>query len=299
MGTANVHDGLDLSRPDEITPEEIAEFHAQYERTNKGRLDSFEFWIEFRPDVLKRHKARSRHFFGAEGKARPVSIQLLAIHQYAIESFGDGIAYEIRLAQSNGARRADILDVLSVAFIHSGHAGMYAARADAAQSLRDYVDPETPDRFPANWTWEHDLLSSGMDFSSPEATDDDIAALRSWYTRTIGEVPDWVELLAVRRPGLLKAYRDRWEHAIRGSVPVQMLPYLLLNRSIVDGNRGAIRENLLLGRALGLTAGQIDDAITMAVLFAGAECLNVFDADLRALLVDSPPEDPRDRGAQR
>ena len=49
--------GLDVSRPDEMTAEEIEAYRSEYTGSNKGLLDSFEFWLEFRPDVLKRHKA--------------------------------------------------------------------------------------------------------------------------------------------------------------------------------------------------------------------------------------------------
>ncbi|HWU11837.1 MAG TPA: hypothetical protein VN520_36730 [Streptomyces sp.] len=265
-------DGLDLSNPDATTREEIAAFHAEYERTKKGRLDSFEFWIEFRPDVLKRHKARSRHFFGEEAARFQVPIQMLAIHQYAVEGFQAGIGYEIRLARSNGAQRSDILDALSVANIHSGHQGMYAAYAEAP-TLRAYVDPPLTERFPPGWDFDPHAFDAGMDHSSLEATKADIDALMDWYTTTLGEIPRYARLLARHRPGLLKAYRNRYEHAIRDSLPKQMLPYLLLNHSTVKGDEDAIRENVLLGRALGMTTEQLLDSIGLAVLFAGIEVL--------------------------
>ena len=274
---STLQDGLDVTNPDVTTPEEIAAFHAEYERTNKGRLDSYEFWVEFRPDVLKRHKARSRHLFGDEGARYPVALQLLAIHQYAIEAFRGGIGYEIRLAQSNGAQRTDILDTLSVAFIHSGHAGMYAAREEAAAALREYQDPPLTDRFPPNWDYDPTAFDSGMDYSRRDASDADIAALMDWYDRTLGEVPRSALLLAKHRPGLLKAYRNRYENAIRDSLPKQMLPYLLLNHNVVRGNADGIREHALLGRAMGMTTEQLLDSVTMAVLFAGAEVLGLVE----------------------
>jgi hypothetical protein len=270
-------DGLDVANPDVTTAEEIAEFHEAYERTNKGRLDSFEFWIEFRPDVLKRHKARSPFFFGPEAGRYPLPGQLLAIHQYAIEAFTGGIGYEIRLAQSNGARRSDILDALSVAFIHSGHAGMYAVRAEAAEALRQYEDPANLDRFPPNWSIDPDAFDSGMDYSTREATPEDIASLMRWYEHELGEVPRSARMLARHRPTLLKAYRNRYEHAIRDSLPKQMLPYLLLNHNVVRGNADGIREHALLGRAMGMSTEQLLDSVSLAVLFAGIEVLGIVE----------------------
>jgi hypothetical protein len=275
--SSRFQDGLDVANPDVTTPEEIAAFHEAYERTNKGRLDSFEFWIEFRPDVLKRHKARSRFFFGDEAGRYPLPGQLLAIHQYAIEAFTGGIGYEIRLAQSNGARRSDILDALSVAFIHSGHAGMYAARAVAAEALRQYEDAPVSDRFPPNWSVDRDAFHSGMDYSTREATPEDIASLMRWYERELGEVPRSAQLLARHRPTLLKAYRNRYEHAIRDSLPKQMLPYLLLNHNVVRGNADGIREHALLGRAMGMSTEQLLDSVSLAVLFAGIEVLGIVE----------------------
>ena len=86
-----------------------------------------------------------------------------------------------------------------------------------------------------------------------------------------------MDFLARHRPGLLKAYRDRYEHAIRDALPKQMLPYLLLNHSVVRGSRAGIRENVLLGRAMGMRREQLLDAVCSAVLHAGINALDVAD----------------------
>jgi hypothetical protein len=271
-------DGLDVSRPDEMTAAEIEAYRSEYTGSNKGLLDSFEFWLEFRPDVLKRHKARTRHYSSAIEPSYPLVGLLGAIHQYTIGAFREGIAYEIRLAQTNGATRSDILDTLSVAFIHSGHRGMYAA-ADYADYLRDYVDPEagSEPRFPQGWSFDPHAFDSGMDYGTREATPQDMERVQDWYARTLGEVPRYVRFLATHRPGLLKAYRDRYEHAIRDSLPKQMLPWLLLNYNVVRGFHEGIRENVLLGRALGMTREQLLDAICFGVLHSGANALGIAD----------------------
>jgi hypothetical protein len=271
-------DGLDVTNPDVTTPEEIEAYRAEYLGTNKGLLDSFEFWLEFRPDVLKRHKARTRHFRSGTEPDRPLAQILAAVHEYTIKAFPEGVAYEIRLAQSLGATRSDILDTLSVAWIHSGHRGMYAAAA-YADYLRTYQDPEPEktSRFPDDWQFDARAFDSGMDFSTRAATPEDMEALQAWYRRTLGEIPAHVTFLATHRPGLLKAYRDRYEHAIRDSLPKQMLPYLLLNHNVVRGFRGGIRDNVLLGRALGMTREQLLDAICFAVLHAGANALDLVE----------------------
>ena len=277
-------DGLDVTNPDVTTPEEIAAYRAEYLGSNKGLLDSFEFWLEFRPDVLKRHKARTRHFRTAKEPDYPLVTLLAALHQYVVEGFHEGVAYEIRLAQTLGATRTDILDVLSVAWIHAGHPGMYAAAA-SSDLLRDYRDPGPAERFPSAWSFDPHAFDSGMDYSRREATPEDMDALQDWYQRTLGEVPRYVQFLAQHRPGLLKAYRDRYEHAIRDSLPQQMLPFLMLHYNVVRGFGEGIRENVLLGQALGMTREQLLDAICSAVLHAGVEALSGADEAAGDLLL--------------
>jgi alkylhydroperoxidase/carboxymuconolactone decarboxylase family protein YurZ len=285
-----VQDGLDVSRPDVTTEEEIAAYRAEYLGTNKGLLDSFEFWLEFRPDVLKRHKARTRHFRSTLEPDRPLVGILGAIHQYTVAAFREGVAYEIRLAQSLGATRTDILDTLSVAFIHAGHPGMYAAAA-YADFLRAYDDPEpAAERFPDGWSFDPGAFDSGIDYSRREASAEDMERLVDWYERTVGEVPGHVRFLVAHRPGLLKAYRDRYEHAIRDSLPKQMLPYLLLGHNVVRGFHDGIRENVLLGRALGMTREQLLDAICHSVLHAGVEALAIVQDAAGDLLDERWPE---------
>jgi hypothetical protein len=278
MSISSYQDGLDVTRPNEMTAEEIEAYRAEYTGSNKGLLDSFEFWLEFRPDVLKRHKARTRHYSSPTEPVHHLVGLLGAIHQYTIMAFREGVAYEIRLAQTNGATRSDILDTLSVAFIHSGHRGMYAAAA-YADFLRDYEEPDPvdPARFPAGWSFDPNAFDSGMDDAGRDASAEDIDRIQDWYQRTIGEVPRWVRFLARNRPGLLKAYRARYEHAIRDSLPKQMLPWLLLNYNVTRGFQEGIRENVLLGRALGMTREQLLDSICYAVLHAGTNALGIAD----------------------
>ena len=199
-------------------------------------------------------------------------------------AFKEGIAYEIRLAQTNGATRADVLDTLSVAFIHSGHRGMYAAAASAATCATTRSEPAVVDRFPENWSFDPLAFDSGIDFSERDASREDMDRVQEWYERTLGEVPRYVRFLARNRPGLLKAYRDRYEHAIRDSLPKQMLPWLMLNYNVVRGFPEGIRENVLLGRALGMTREQLLDAICYGVLHSGANALGIVDEAAGELL---------------
>lgn len=259
------------------------------ERAAKGELASYRFWTEHRPEVAELHRARAHHYYSGEGlRAHRVVGLCGAIHEYAVQGFADGVGHEMRAARFHGAGRQDMLDTLSVAFIHAGHAGMYAVDRVARTELESFLDPPAPDRFPDGWESIPEALEAGLDGDDPEASHEDLDRLLGWYERVLGEVPRHVSFLAAHRPGLLKAYRLRWERAIAGGLPTQMLPYLLLRHSAARGWTDGIRENVLLGRALGMTRAQLLDAILPAVLTAGAEVLGTVDAAVGDLLADTP-----------
>jgi hypothetical protein len=266
-------DGMNLLEPDITTDEEIAQFREFYAYAKKEQNKSYEFWLEFRPDVLKRHKLRTAT--RTVGPQYPIPA-LAALHQYVISAFSDGIGYEIELARTMGARRGDVLDTISVAFIHSGHPGMYEATTHA-DALRGYVELTDTDieLFPPNWSFDPGAFDSGMDYSVKEASPEDLRRLTDWYERVPGEVPKNVRFLADNRPDLLKAYRNRYEHAIRESLPAQMLPFLMLHYNAVRGFKDGIRENALLGKALGMTRQQLLNAICLAELHGGAEVFDI------------------------
>lgn len=266
-------DGMNLLEPDVTTDEEIAQFRKFYAFAKKEQNKSYEFWLEFRPDVLKRHKLRTATRTVGPGYPLPA---LAALHQYVISAFTDGIGYEIELARTMGARRGDVLDTISVAFIHSGHPGMYEVTRHA-DALRNYTEVPDAERFPPNWSFDPGAFDSGMDYSVREASPEDLGRLTDWYERVLGEVPKNAKFLAEHRPDLLKAYRNRYEHAIRESLPAQMLPFLMLHYNVVRGFKDGIRENALLAKALGLTKPQVLNAICLAELHGGAEVFDVVD----------------------
>ena len=187
-----------------------------------------------------------------------------------------------------GARPGDVLDTISVAFIHSGHPGMYEATKHA-DALRGYAEVANVERFPPNWSFDPRAFDSGMDYSVKEASREDMSRLTDWYERVLGEVPKHARFLADNRPDLLKAYRNRYEHAIKESLPAQMLPFLMLHYNAARGFSGGIRENALLGKALGMTRAQVLNAICLAELHGGAEVFDIVTeaaGDVLAQLTD-------------
>ena len=268
-------DGLRYD-PDVTTPEEIETYRKFYIRTKGYSLPAFEFWLEFRPDVLKRYRANFvRETTSAEEQGRPLAHVMAMLHYYAIVGFEDGILFEIKLAQSHGATRGEILDTLAFAFIHANPMGMQHVALASLEHMKNWEEkPPRPDRWPGGWSFDADAFRSGMDFSSPEPTPRDMEALNDWYQTRLGEVPRYVGFLARHRPGFLKAYRNRFEHALRDGLPKEMVPYLLLNFNVTRGFRDGIREAVLLGKSIGLTKAQLVDAICWAY-YGGMDAISI------------------------
>jgi hypothetical protein len=268
-------DGLIVGAPDITTAEEIAAFRAYYDRTKGRALPGFEFLLEHRPDVLKRYRAGVRVTTSKEWRTFPLQMVLQHLHQYTISAYGDGIIYQVHVAQNAGASKAMVLDVLAIAFLHSGPRGLNYAASEAGEYIRTYIDPE-PGKWPQGWSFEAGAFSSGMDFSSQDASRADVDALSGWYERVTGEIPRHVSYLAKHSPDLLKAYRNRYEHCIR-ALPKQMMPYLLLNYNVSRGFADGIRENVLLAKAFGMTKQQITDPISWSLYYGGVESYDLVE----------------------
>jgi hypothetical protein len=126
-------------------------------------------------------------------------------------------------------------------------------------------DPGSGAAFPDGWAFDPEAFNSGLDFASPDLSADDWTMLRAWYEENIGEVPAHVEFLAAHRPRLLKAYRNRMEHLVRGGLPKQMVPYALLYFDVIRGFAPGVRENILLARHFSIDDELIVSGICRAV----------------------------------
>jgi hypothetical protein len=65
------------------------------------------------------------------------------------------------------------------------------------------------------------------------------------------------------------------------------MPFMLLCHHAGRGSRAGIRENFLLGRALGMNREQLLDAICLSTLFSGAETLDVVNDAIGELLMET------------
>jgi hypothetical protein len=267
----NGFNAYDLER---TSQEEIDAFRNNYVRGGRSGyfwgypLYALDFWLENRPDVLKSYRQQAYQAMSGL-HSYPHFLCLAMLHQYVIIRFEDGVLHEIDACEARGISKQQILEVLAVSFLHSGPSGMRFVSSGSGEYLRKYHEPTTPAEFPAGWLPDPGAFRSGLDFSSATLTSDEGEKLRAWYIATIGEVPQSVTFLAEHHPGLLKAYRARWETAIRDGLPKQMMPYLMLQYNVSRGFGAGIRENVLLGKAWGMTKEQLIDAVGSGMSFHG------------------------------
>jgi hypothetical protein len=280
--------GLDLSQPDVTSQHEIDEFR----RISAGQLgvqqDGLDYWLDARPDVLKRYRSwatllRIPEADEAPNKWSPTGIAIMYV--YAITGFEDGLRYSFAGMQKTLTRQ-QIEEHMALVFRYAGPRGM-ATLGKVASGL-EWREPEEPAAFPKGWSVDPDAFRSGADFSRPEASADDVRKIQEWYELNLGEVPGHVSLLAKHRPELLKAYRNRYENTLR-VLPKQTEPWALLQISIERGYAGGIREGLLLARTWGVTRAQILEAISWGTFYGGHESLTLVD-DVARDLLDSWPE---------
>lgn len=268
--------GLNLSRPDATTEEELAEFRDFYTRTKGYPLPAFEFWAQHRPDVLKRYRMQARQTPSDEALRLPLANTLAFLHYYAIVGYEDGILYEVRNCESIGATKPMLIEALGFAFLHAGPRGMRSVYSSSHEHLSRYGDSEqNRDLFPANWDYDYSTLAAGIDYSNPDMPAGEVRVLRDWYLEVCGEVPPHVEVLSDLNPRLLKAYRHRFERTLQGSLPKQMIPYFMIHFDVIRGFGEGIREGVLLARGLGVTREQVGDAISWGMLYGGPSSISI------------------------
>jgi hypothetical protein len=273
--------GLDLANLGATTDKEKADFQTFYTAALGRTHPGLDFWLDNGPDVLKRYRA----FATAEvpGDIQGAFTGFGFLQHYALLGYTEGVRYLVRLWQEQRLSKEQVLEGLSIGFLHMGPRGMETV----AEALDGYawLTPDTPARFPDGWSPDSDAFRSGMDFSRREVTEMELEALRSWYERTIGEVPRSVTYLVQYRPEALNAFRSRYENCLQ-LLPKQVMPYTLLHYNTIRGFGDGIRENVRLARAFGMTRQQALRPIYSALLNAGIETVSLVDRVTRPLFAE-------------
>jgi hypothetical protein len=274
--------GLDLSTPDRMSAEEMSAFRAAYGSTHGKALDAYEFWLEFNPPVVKRHRLQAYWTPRPDGQAYPVLSILGFLYLYTILGYAEGIRYETSHAREIGVPGDGILQVIELAFIRSGPRGIDAAWQSARpELLKDGAQvQEVAALFPPGWQRDPDLFDCGCVPVEPELSEAEKARIRQWYRKLRGHVPAGVELLIAMRPGLLKAYHLRLHAAMRGYLPAQMFAFMEVQAAAGTARTEALTAAIQLAHGLGLAAGEVVEAIAWGIQYSGLE---EFDVVARAL----------------
>lgn len=249
--------GLDLHSVDESTVEEADAFRAFYAERYGRSHPGLNFWLDHdRPGVLKRYRAlalaMSRDSAGNDRSGFEWTTYYPAI------GFTAYIPRQVHMLQEAGLTRDEILELYGIAFLDVGPHGMETI----ALGLEDYEwrTPASQYTWPRGWAPDPGILRTGIDFSSSELLPGELEAIEQWHLRLEGEIPSYVTLLGRFRPTVLKAYRNRFEHAVE-LLPVQVLPSLLLHHALLRGSSEVARENVLLARGIRM---RLEDLIWVA-----------------------------------
>jgi hypothetical protein len=268
--------GLDLTDVEHISAGEQDAFREFYRRTLGTPHPGLNFWLEERPETLKRYRLFAELLVGSGGSLQhDRRIRGFAFMTfYALTGYEEGVRYLVHIGQTLGLTKDQVLEGLGIAFLHGGPRGMETI----ALALADYewIEPERPAMFPDGWEVDPGAFSSGLDFSSPELGEEEAGLLEAWYMRWSGEVPAYVPFLAKNRPMLLKAHRNRYENLIR-VLPKQVLPMTLLSFNVSRGFPEGIRENLLLAKGFGVSKEDALGEINRTLINAGVEGASVID----------------------
>lgn len=260
-----IHRGLDLSKPTEITPQEVAAFKGHYAAQFGSALEGLDWWIDANPEVLKRY----RLYCSLTLRVEPAVTGGGTLAFYMLNGYERGVRYVIQSYQQDGISKAQMLEIIAMAFVHAGPRGMQTL-AKALEGVMFEEKPSPPARFPAGWAPDNAAFQSGIDHASPYLLDGEREKIEAWYEEAIGEIPPYVTFLANHRPLLLKTHRSRMETMLQVS-PKQMWPTCMLYYHVMTRCPDGIRENALLCKSWGVSKSDTLDVVGNALVYGQME----------------------------
>jgi alkylhydroperoxidase/carboxymuconolactone decarboxylase family protein YurZ len=227
-------------------------------------------------------KALKRHVESLGRTALPVGpMVLLWVHTYAALGNGKGTLYEIVAARALGASRAQVLETIHLAALVAGPLGMNPLGEIAHEYLLEWAEEESEPglEWPVGWAPDVDRFRSGIDLSADGLTHEELELLRGWNRLLYGEVPPSLEYAARAHPDAYKTQQARFEKAVKGALPAQLIPLLSLHHAAIRQTPIPIRRSLQLARSLGVAREHVDSTLFWAAVYGGDA---VFEAALEA-----------------
>jgi hypothetical protein len=249
--------------------------------------------LDHRPDYGKRFYDGLRSFpnrlaeTGTETE-NPVQLTITSFQHlpmYILYGWETGIYNEFRHLQSRGLGKAHLMELVMFAQLQAGIRGLQLVYNALSHYLVGMHDGAGPIPLPEGWAADPDAFKAGLDLSVRGLTDADHKNVTDWYERTIGYVPNSVRFAIKYHPEFYKWHRARWE-VIFQKLPKQTMPYVMLRQHMLTGNRDALREAVLLGKAWGITREWIVHGLTITAWYTGFEALHHAMAAVDDILAD-------------
>lgn len=272
--------GLDLGS-DTFSDDERDRMLAWYrEHHDYGDLDlaAFSrFQLLHDPGGFKRQR---RYIFTLDderdGVNLPVGVAvLLYTYSYAVLGNGKGAFYEAIATRSLGATKAQVLETFRLAALAGGPLALNPLGELMMGYLDEWVDPPGASglEFPAGWDGPPALLRSGINLGTDDLGPGERDAILGWYERMEGGVPFHVRRMADDHPRALKTLRVRFEGALGGALPAQVIPLMGAHVATIRQQPREVRRAAHTARALGVHRHQFMSALLWAGVYGGDAAL--------------------------
>jgi len=270
----NVSEGLDLSNLNETTPDEV---NANLIRVWSWRGPLYELYanslmLDYAPDFAKLHRWGS-DLFGRPSHVNIITLSMQNIFSYMMTGWETGILNEFITLRRNGMPLQQLMELVMFSQLYAGMRGLGHVYRAVGDLLPVFGEPPVAVEFPEGWAADPDAFKCGLDFSTRDMTEADVANLTAWYERNVGYLPDSIKFGLKHNPRFVKVVRAKWEVALK-TLPKQVAPYLMLRHHTVTGSRDGLREAALLSKSWGLSSQWIVQGITStAMYFTGLDGL--------------------------
>jgi hypothetical protein len=242
--------------------------------------------LDHRPDYARYFYEGLRAFrtrleqTGTES-SNPVQLTITSFQHlpmYILYGWETGIYNEFRHLQSRGLSKAQLMELVMFAQLQAGMRGLQHVYNAVGRYLPDWRDGPGEVPLPEGWAADPEAFKAGLDLSVRELTRGDRTAVTAWYERIIGFVPDSVSFAMTYHPEFYKWHRARWE-IIFQTLPKQTAPYVMIRQHMLTGNKQALREAVLLGKAWGISREWLVHGFVATAYYTGFEALHAaFDA---------------------
>jgi hypothetical protein len=262
-----ISEGLDFSKPDEITPEEInASLMGVWK--NRGPLYNLyapSLMMDYAPDFAKRHRMLA-DLFGRPELQNIILLSIQNIHSYMVLNWETGIRNEFITLRNNGMPLNQLMELVMFTQPYAGIRGLGHVYHAVGDFLAVWGPPPMEVHWPEGWSADHEAFKAGIDMTTRSLTEQDKKNIAQWYEKTIGYLPDSYAWGMKYHPEFVKTGRAKFERSIK-TLPKQVAPYLMLRHNTIMGWREGLREAALLGKAWGMTSDLIVRGIVSSAAY--------------------------------